>query len=101
MIFTNIGNGTTSKLVQLQERFLVLDSRSSDKDDYVLDDKDSGVLSYDPDGSGSKIPVEFAQLKKGTILAYQDPFVVRGRRARAVSRSSLVIVPIECSRNRW
>jgi hypothetical protein len=84
MIFTKFGKGTPSKLVQLQDRFLVLDSRSSDKDDYVLYDKNSGILSYNPDESGSKIPIEFAQLKKGTILAYQDPFVVRGMNATGI-----------------
>jgi hypothetical protein len=31
----------------------------------VLDDRKIGILSYDPDSSGFRKPVEFAQLKKG------------------------------------
>jgi Ca2+-binding RTX toxin-like protein len=75
-VFTKIGKGTLSRPVQFQEGLFVLNSWERDKDDYVLYDKNSGVLSYDPDGSGSKIPIEFAQLNKGTILIYQDLFVV-------------------------
>jgi Ca2+-binding RTX toxin-like protein len=75
-IFAMLGKGTPTKPIQLQKGFFAIDSQARDKDDYVLYDKASGVLSYDPDASGSKAPVEFAQLKKGTVLAYQDLFVI-------------------------
>lgn len=75
-IFQKLGQATSSKPIQLQEEFFVLGSRAKDKDDYVLYDKTSGVLSYDPDGSGAKAPVEFARLKPGTALTHQDLFVV-------------------------
>ncbi|MFD0463284.1 hypothetical protein ACFQY9_17050 [Microvirga aerilata] len=35
-----------------------------------------GVLSYDADGSGKGKAVEFAQLKKGLALKYDDLFVI-------------------------
>jgi 16S rRNA U516 pseudouridylate synthase RsuA-like enzyme len=46
------------------------------KDDYVIYNKKTGVLSYDVDGSGSKAAVEFAQLRKGLALTYKDFFVI-------------------------
>jgi Ca2+-binding RTX toxin-like protein len=75
-IFTTLGKGTLTKPAQLQKGFFAIDSQARDTDDYVLYDRKSGVLSYDPDASGSKAPLEFAQLKKGAILTYKDLFVV-------------------------
>ena len=47
-----------------------------DKDDHVIYNKKTGVLSYDVDGSGSKVAVEFAQLKKGLAMTFKDLFVI-------------------------
>jgi Ca2+-binding RTX toxin-like protein len=75
-IFTTLGKGALTKPAQLQKGFFAIDSQARDTDDYVLYDRKSGVLSYDPDASGSKAPLEFAQLKKGTLLTYKDLFIV-------------------------
>jgi hypothetical protein len=75
-IFTTLGMGTLTRPARLQKEFFAIDSQARDTDDYVLYDRKSGVLSYDPDASGSKAPLEFAQLKKGAILTYKDLFVV-------------------------
>ncbi|MBQ0823835.1 polysaccharide lyase family 7 protein [Microvirga terrae] len=75
-IFSKLGNGTLSQPVPLKEAFFTLGSQAKDRNDYVLYDRTSGVLSYDADAFGSKAPVEFARLKPGTVLTHQDLFVV-------------------------
>jgi 16S rRNA U516 pseudouridylate synthase RsuA-like enzyme len=60
----------------LNKEFFVTGTKAREKDDYLIYNKKTGVLSYDADGSGSKEAVEFAQLSKNLKLTYKDFFVI-------------------------
>jgi serralysin len=76
-IFRKVGMGTTSSPGQLNKNFFALGSKAADKNDYIIYNKKTGVLSYDADGSSSKAKmVEFAHLKKGLALTHLDFFVI-------------------------
>jgi len=75
-IFRKLGSGTAANPTQLDREFFVTGSKARERDDYLIYNKATGVLSYDADGSGSGRPVEFAQLKKGLALTYKDFFVI-------------------------
>ncbi len=75
-IFTRLGTGTMTKPGALESGFFVVGSRALDADDYLIYDRNTGVLSYDADGSGAKAAVAFARLKKGLALTHKDFFVV-------------------------
>jgi hypothetical protein len=66
--------GTWKGPITLNGEFSKAGNRPKDGNDYVLYDYDRkiGILSYDPDGSGLRKPVEFAQLKKGLALTCHD-----------------------------
>ncbi len=50
--------------------------KAKDRNDYIVYDKKTGVLSYDPDGSGAKKAVEIATLQVKASLTYKDFFVI-------------------------
>lgn len=75
-VFRKLGSGTPSGPTQLNAEFFVTGSKARERDDYLIYDKKTGVLSYDADGSGSKQAVEFAQLSKNLSLTYKDFFVI-------------------------
>ncbi|MFD2227500.1 calcium-binding protein [Microvirga arabica] len=75
-VFKKVGKGTLSNPKQLNKEYFVAGSEAHEKDDYLIYNKRTGVLSYDSDGSGYKTAVEFAQLKKGLALTYKDFFVI-------------------------
>ena len=74
-IFKKLGSGSPSKPKLLKKDFFKI-GKATDKNDYVLYDKKTGVLSYDADGSGSGKAVEFALLKKGLAMTYKDFYVI-------------------------
>ncbi|MBB4041298.1 Ca2+-binding RTX toxin-like protein [Microvirga flocculans] len=65
-----------TKPKQLSGTFFISGSKAKDKDDYIIYNKKTGVLSYDPDGSGSKQAIEFAQLKKNLKITAKDFFII-------------------------
>jgi Ca2+-binding RTX toxin-like protein len=75
-VFRKLGSGTSSDPKQLNKEFFVTGTKAREKDDYLIYNKKTGVLSYDADGSGSKEAVEFAQLSKNLKLTYKDFFVI-------------------------
>ncbi|NBJ11116.1 polysaccharide lyase family 7 protein [Microvirga arsenatis] len=75
-IFTALGKGKPSQPAPLKKDLFVDGLRAKDKNDYVLYDRKTGILAYDPDGSGSKGAIEFARLKAGTLLTHKDLFIV-------------------------
>ncbi|WP_315975114.1 cadherin-like domain-containing protein [Microvirga yunnanensis] len=50
--------------------------KAHDRDDRILYDKDSGVLYYDPDGTGSAARVAFATISKNLGLTYKDFYII-------------------------
>jgi serralysin len=75
-IFTKLGKaGSIAKPVTLKKGYFATD-KAKDKDDYLIYNKKSGILSYDVDGSGRGQAVEFAYLKKGLALTYKDFFII-------------------------
>jgi Ca2+-binding RTX toxin-like protein len=75
-VFKKLGSGTLSNPMQLDKEFFVTGSKARERDDYLIYNKKTGVLSYDADGSGSRDAVEFAQLSKNLKLTYKDFFVM-------------------------
>ncbi len=75
-VFKKLGKGSADKPVQLKKGFFTIGTEAKDKNDYVIYNKSTGVLSYDADGSESGKAVEFAQVKKGLVLTYKDFFVI-------------------------
>jgi hypothetical protein len=67
--------GTWKGPTELNAEIFNAGNRPKDENDYVLYDRKTGILSHDPDGSGLRKPVEFAQLKKGLALTCHDFFV--------------------------
>ncbi|MGF9757035.1 calcium-binding protein [Microvirga sp. 0TCS3.31] len=74
-VFKKLGKGSPTKPVKLNKDFFSLD-KAKDKNDYILYNKKTGVLSYDADGSGKGKAIEFALLKNKTTVKYDDFFVV-------------------------
>ena len=74
-VFKKLGSGTPIKPKQLNKGFFSLD-KAKDKNDYLIYNKKTGVLSYDADGVSKGQAIEFAQLKKGLSLTYKDFFII-------------------------
>jgi len=75
-IFTKLGNkGTEASPFKLYKKNFAND-KAEDKDDYIVYNKKTGVISYDADGSGKGKAVEIASVTKGLKLNYDDFFVI-------------------------
>jgi Ca2+-binding RTX toxin-like protein len=75
-IFKKLGKkGSEQKPATLSKKFFALD-KAKDKDDHLIYNKKSGILSYDADGPGRGQAVEFASLQKELSLTYKDFFVI-------------------------
>jgi hypothetical protein len=62
---------------QVTSKFFKISDKAKDKDDYIIYNKKTGVLSYDADGSGSKYKaVEFANIGKNLALTSKDFFII-------------------------
>jgi parallel beta-helix repeat protein len=75
-VFRKLGSGTLSNPTELNAEFFTSGGRARERDDYLIYNKKTGVLSYDADGSGRGAAVEFAQLSKNLALSYKDFFVI-------------------------
>jgi Ca2+-binding RTX toxin-like protein len=75
-VFKKLGSGTTASPTQLDAEFFTSSGKARERDDYLVYNKKTGVLSYDADGSGRGAAVEFAQLSKNLALKSTDIFVV-------------------------
>jgi len=76
-IFKKLGaKGSESNPARLDKKFFTVGDRAKDKDDYLIYNKKTGVLSYDADGSGKAQAVEFALLKNKPTLKFDDIFVI-------------------------
>jgi Ca2+-binding RTX toxin-like protein len=75
-VFKKLGSGTLSNPTELNAEFFTSSGKARERDDYLIYNKKTGVLSYDADGSGRGAAVEFAQLSKNLNLTYKDFFVI-------------------------
>jgi len=75
-VFKKLGSGTAANPTELNAEYFVTGSRARERDDYLIYNKKTGVLSYDADGSGRGAAVEFAQLSKNLSLTHKDFFVI-------------------------
>ncbi|MBF9197524.1 calcium-binding protein [Microvirga terrestris] len=75
-VFKKLGSGSLADPKQMSKKFFTVSDEAKDRNDYLIYDKKTGVLSYDVDGSGSKAAVEFSQLKKDLSLTYKDFFII-------------------------
>jgi Ca2+-binding RTX toxin-like protein len=75
-IFTKLGLGSMSSPKKLASSFFTVGDEAKDANDYVIDNKTTGVLYYDADGSRSGKAVEVAKLSKGLAMTYNDIYVV-------------------------
>ncbi|WP_201837952.1 M10 family metallopeptidase C-terminal domain-containing protein [Microvirga zambiensis] len=76
-IFKKLGSkGSEKSPAKLKAAFFKIGTKATDKDDYVIYNKKTGVLSYDADGSGKGKAIDFAMLKKNLALKYDDFAVI-------------------------
>lgn len=75
-IFKKLGSGTEAKPKQLSKSFFTIGNKANDKNDYLIYNDKTGVLSYDADGSGKGKAIEIAQLSKKLAMTYKDFFVI-------------------------
>ncbi|EIM26532.1 M10 family metallopeptidase [Microvirga lotononidis] len=65
-----------TKKGDLAKSFFKVGSAAADGNDFIIYDKKTGLVSYDPDGSGPGEAFAFAQLKKGLALTHKDFLVI-------------------------
>jgi Ca2+-binding RTX toxin-like protein len=70
-VFSKISKGGT-----LSKKAFVVGDHFKDKDARILYLKKQGALFYDPDGSGSKKAIQFANISKDLKITYKDFFVI-------------------------
>jgi len=76
-VFSKLGkSGSLTKPAALSKAFFKVGEKAKDKNDYLVYDKKTGILSYDPDGSGAKAAIDVARLKKGLALTAKEFFVI-------------------------
>jgi Ca2+-binding RTX toxin-like protein len=75
-VFKKLGKGTEAKPGQINKAYFQVGERADDRNDFIMFNKKTGVLSYDADGSGNGQAIEFAQIKKGLAITYKDFFVI-------------------------
>ncbi len=75
-IFTKLGSGSMSSPRKVSSSYFTVGSAAKDKNDCIIYNKTTGVLSYDADGSGSGKAVEIAKLSKSLAMTYSDIYIV-------------------------
>lgn len=76
-VLTKLGKkGSENNPAKLNKAFFTIGDKAKDKNDYLVYNKKTGVLSYDADGSGKGQAVEIASLKKGLKMTAADFFVI-------------------------
>lgn len=74
-VFKKLGKGSEANPGKLNKSFFRLGDEARDRNDFVVYNPKSGLLSYDQDGAGPKDSVEVALFSKGLKMTYHDIFV--------------------------
>ncbi|WP_205800013.1 cadherin domain-containing protein [Microvirga terricola] len=74
-VFKKLGKGTLSKPGKLNKDFFTI-GKAKDKDDYLIYNKKTGVLSYDADGNGAGKAVEIAKLSTKLKMTAADFLII-------------------------
>jgi Ca2+-binding RTX toxin-like protein len=74
-VFKKLGKGTEASPAKLKKAFFKM-GKAKDKNDYLVYNKKTGMLSYDADGSGTAKAVEIAKLARNLKLTQDDFFIV-------------------------
>jgi Ca2+-binding RTX toxin-like protein len=75
-VFKKLGPGSAASPKKLSKSFFTIGSKAKDKNDYLIYDKNAGILYYDADGSGSGKAVAVANLSKKLKMTYADFYVI-------------------------
>jgi hypothetical protein len=75
-VFKKLGAGSEARPGKLNKNFFVVGDKAKDKNDYLVYNKKTGVLSYDADGVGRGQALEFAQFSKKPALKITDFFII-------------------------
>jgi serralysin len=75
-VFKGIGSGTATKPGKMKAGAFWTGDKAHDRDDRILYNSKTGLLSYDADGTGRAAAVEIAKLAKGLKLTVADFFVI-------------------------
>jgi Ca2+-binding RTX toxin-like protein len=68
--------GSDAAPVALNKKFFTIGAEAKDKNDHLIYDKRTGVLSYDRDGSGAGEAVAIVKLQKNLKLTHADFLIV-------------------------
>jgi Ca2+-binding RTX toxin-like protein len=71
-----IKKGTPDKPLKLAKAFFTIGGDAKDKNDYLVYDKKTGVLSYDKDGAGKAAAVEIAKFSNKASISEKDFFII-------------------------
>jgi Ca2+-binding RTX toxin-like protein len=75
-IFKKLGSGSEANPRKINKLYFNVGDKAEDKNDFILYNKKTGVLSYDADGWGAGKAVAIAQLAKNLKLTFNDLFIV-------------------------
>jgi len=71
-----LGSGSPAAPGKLKKAYFTVGDKAKDRNDYLIYNKETGVLLYDKDGFGSGRAVKIAILEKDLGLKYNDFYVI-------------------------
>jgi serralysin len=75
-VFTGGGWQVGNAAKTLKKDFFTIGTKAKDKNDYLIYDRKTGILSYDADGSGKGQAIEFLKLANKAKLTYSEIGVI-------------------------
>jgi Ca2+-binding RTX toxin-like protein len=73
-VFKKAGKGTPAAPVKLKIASFFTGEAAHDTNDRIIYNRETGALSYDPDGIGAAPQIQFAQIGRNLKLTYHDFF---------------------------
>jgi Ca2+-binding RTX toxin-like protein len=76
-VFSKLGDaGSERDPIKIKKQYFTIGDEAKAEDDYIFYDKNTGILSYDADGSGANEAVEIATLSKNLKISNKDIYIV-------------------------